>query len=104
MITLEIPGFGALSLRLQIGERAERRHERAAEVAPEGEGRRERRPRLGGAEVEESHRVPVLEGRPDASLCGEVERRLVRLRRPEEEVARWRQGDGQGGGHRGSAS
>ena len=59
----------ALALVLQVGHRAQPGHERAADVAQEGERRRERGVDLGGAEVEECVARAALEGAREAGAA-----------------------------------
>ncbi len=103
-LTLARRGIGMLAPLLEVGERAERRDEGAAEVPPEGEDRRERRSRLGGAEVEEAGGVTALEGFADPPRRRRFRRGLVRLGRAKEDVAGRREGDREGVGHRGRGS
>ena len=60
----------ALSPLLEIGRRAEPRHERAAYVAEERERRGERGVELAGAEIEQGMPGTALEGARDAGAGG----------------------------------
>ena len=86
----------ALSPLLQIGQRAQRRDEATAEVAPEGEDRGEGGPRLGGAQVEQARGGASLEGRADAASRGRFGLGLVRLGGADEDVARRGEDDCEG--------